>query len=77
MDITEKFKQFILKLQNLEDKQKKIILWTIVAVLAAAMGYFWFKITMNRLSNLGSEIGKIQLPQIEMSNIDQNSTENK
>ncbi len=77
MDITEKFKQFILKLQNLEDKQKKIILWTIVAVLAVAMGLFWLNITKNRLSNLGEELNKIKLPQIEMSNIDQNSTENK
>jgi hypothetical protein len=57
--------EFIKKLQNLPDKHKKIILWVIVAILAIAFCFFWFKGAMNKLSNLGNEIGKIQLPQIE------------
>jgi len=48
------FKEFITKLQNLPDKQKKIVLWTIVAVLAVIMGYFWVRGTMNSLSKIGN-----------------------
>jgi hypothetical protein len=61
-----KIKEFITKLQNLPDKQKKIILWTVVSILGLIMAFFWFKATLNSLSNLGGEIGNIQLPQIEI-----------
>lgn len=58
-------REFIVKLQNLSDKQKKIVLWTIVVVLGLIMGFFWFRATMNRISDLGDEFGNIQFPSIE------------
>jgi len=64
------FKEFINKLQNLPDKQKKIILWTIVAVLGITMGYFWIQSAMNSLSKIGNSIGQIQLPDIQTPGVD-------
>ncbi len=59
------FKSKLEYLRNLPDKQKKIILWVIVAVLAIIMGFFWVKSAINRISNLGSEIENVQFPSIE------------
>ena len=58
-------KNFIQKLQSLSDKQKKIVLWTIVVILGLVMGLFWIKSTMNRLSDIGKDIGQIEFPQLE------------
>ncbi len=63
-------KEFIIKLQGLPDKHKKIILWTIVAILAVAMGYFWIRGTMNNLQKLGENINQIKLPDIQMPTTD-------
>jgi len=38
-----KFHEFVTKLQNLPDKNKKIILWTIVGVLGLIMAIFWIR----------------------------------
>ena len=46
------FKEFITKLQNLPDNQKKMILWTIVAILALGMGFLWFKISISRFAKI-------------------------
>ncbi len=51
-----KIKDFIVKLQNLPDKQKKIILWTIVVILGLIMGYFWIRGTMNSLQKMGQQV---------------------
>lgn len=59
--------QFLNKLQNLPDNKKKIILWVIVGVLAAIMGYFWIKSAGERLNKMGESIGQINLPQLETS----------
>ena len=61
---------FITKLQVLPDKQKKIILWTIVAVLVIVMGYFWIRGTMNSLQKIGESVNQINPPQIELSKIE-------
>lgn len=60
-----KIKEFIAKLQNLPDNKKTIVLWTIVAVLAIIMGYFWVNSAIKNLSEMGESIGQIQLPEIE------------
>jgi len=60
------FQEFINKLQKLPDKQKKIILWVIVIILAFIMGFFWFKSAINKLEKLGEAAGNIQLPAIEI-----------
>lgn len=56
-------KDFIKKLQGLEEKQKKIILWAIVGILAVIMGFFWIKSTLYRLENMESV--DLQFPQLE------------
>ncbi|MCX6718730.1 MAG: hypothetical protein NTY81_04010 [Candidatus Staskawiczbacteria bacterium] len=47
-----KIREFIIKLQNLPEQKKKIILWTIVVILAVIMGYFWIVSAMNSLSKI-------------------------
>ncbi|OGZ85053.1 MAG: hypothetical protein A2599_00305 [Candidatus Staskawiczbacteria bacterium RIFOXYD1_FULL_39_28] len=44
------FKEFIAKLQNLSDTNKKIVLWTIVAILGLIMAYFWINSAINKIS---------------------------
>ena len=62
-------RNFLDRLQNLPDKQKKIIMWTIVAVLALVMGFFWVTGVINSLSKMNGEMGKIKIPQINIPNI--------
>lgn len=60
------YKKFLLKLQNLPDNKKKIILWVVVAILAVIMGSFWINGAINNFQKIGESIGQIELPQIEM-----------
>jgi hypothetical protein len=66
---TEKIRNFFIKLQNLPETNKKIILWAIVIVMGGVMGYFWVQSSANRLSELGegannqeAQITDIKLP---------------
>ncbi len=59
------FHAYLEKLRALSDKQKKIVLWTIVVVLGIIMGLFWIRGALNSLSEMGSAVGQIQLPEIE------------
>ncbi|GEM_PF-2319180 len=59
------FQFYLQKLQGLSDKQKKIVLWTIVAVLAIIMGFFWIRSVGDRLNKISENVGQIKLPQIE------------
>lgn len=70
------FKELINKLQDLPDKQKKIILWTIVVILAVGMGYFWVIGAINNLSKIGKSISSINLPSMNFpsTNILQTTT---
>ena len=45
--------KFLEKLRNLPENKKKIILWTIIAVLGLIMGYFWVNNLINTLNKLG------------------------
>lgn len=63
------FREFIIKLQNLPDKHKKVVLWTIVAVLGLTMGYFWVRGAMNNLQKMGESMSQIKLPEIQTSEI--------
>ncbi len=65
------FKDYLQKLQALPDKQKKIVLWTIVAILAIVMGYFWIRSAAKRLEDLGKsvKIPQIEMPQTELPDI--------
>lgn len=46
------FKVYLEKLRNLSDKQKKILLWSVVAVLAIIMGFFWIKSVADKLNQI-------------------------
>lgn len=69
MKIGEKIRETLVKLQSLPEQKKKVVLWTIVAVLAVVMGIFWVKASITNLSKLDQEVNKIELPKIEIPNI--------
>ncbi len=58
-------KNYLEKLRALPDKQKKIILWGIITILALGLGFFWFKNTVTRFSKIEESIKKINFPSIE------------
>jgi hypothetical protein len=60
-----KLREFILKLQNLPEKKKIIILWMIVAVLGLGMGFFWVRGAINSFSKIGESVKSINLPNIK------------
>lgn len=62
------FKVQLEKLKALPDRQKKIIMWAVVGVLAVVMLIFWFKSAMNRLSNIGQGM-QIDFPKMETEDI--------
>ncbi len=70
-NLKQKIKDFIVKLQALDEKQKKIIMWTIVGILAVIMGIFWIKGTLYKIENMGeinlgfSEMEIIKTTEIE------------
>ena len=45
------FRVYLEKLRALSDNQKKIILWIIVAILALVLGFWWVKMTGERVRN--------------------------
>jgi len=61
-----KIKDYLERLRGLSDKNKKIVLWTIVAVLGLIMGLFWINGAVNSLLKLGDQVGEMKLPYIEM-----------
>ena len=69
MTIIEKVGKFFTKLQSLPEGQKKIILWTIVTIVAAIMGYFWIKGATKTFSEFGKGIQSIEIPQLDTSNM--------
>lgn len=69
MDTAAKIRKFLAKLQNLPEQKKKIILWTIVAILAIVMGFFWIRGAMNNLSKISGEVQNIKIPQVDIPNI--------
>jgi len=71
--IKEKLKNFVEYLRGLDDKQKKVILWTVVGIFGAIMAFFWIKSVMYKLENL--EPINFNLPQIETPAIIDNNTQ--
>jgi len=63
------FRDYIKKLQNLSEMKKKIVLWTIVVILAVVMGFFWIKGTINNFSKLNFGTIKNELPSVDIKNI--------
>ena len=61
-----KIKNYLEKLRALPDKQKKIVLWTIVSILVLVMGYFWIKSAADKLNKLGENVNQIKLPEIQV-----------
>jgi len=56
MDIKLKIKNWLEWLRGLSDMNKKIILWTIVAIAAVIMGYFWVRETVNNFQKINIQI---------------------
>ena len=55
------------RLQGLPESKKKIILWTVVVILAVFMGFFWVKGVISTVSKIGGEVQNVKIPQIDTS----------
>jgi len=64
MNFAERNRKFVEKMQALPENKKKIILWTIVVILAIIMGIFWIKSAANNFSRIGKDIN-IEIPILE------------
>jgi len=64
VDLQNNLKNYITKLQALTDKQKKIILWTVVVILALIMIVFWARTAAKRIDDISKNI---KFPEIEVS----------
>ncbi|MCX6722607.1 MAG: hypothetical protein NT094_00890 [Candidatus Staskawiczbacteria bacterium] len=60
-----KIRDFILKIQALPEKNKKIILVTIVVIFAVILGYFWIISAINNLDKIGKNVSQIKLPELQ------------
>ena len=69
MDIAEKIKIFLTKLQALPENKKLIILWAIVVILGLPMGIFWVKGAIKSFSKIGESISSVKLPEINTSDM--------
>lgn len=67
MTFAERNRKFLEKLRNLPDKQKKIILWTVVIIAGILLGSLWVKSAVYNFSKIGENISKVNLPEIDLS----------
>jgi hypothetical protein len=82
MALADKVRITLEKLQGLPEETKKIILWTIVVILALIMGIFWINGALNSIQQASQDVGNIQLPTIEtpsikMPDLEENKTPEK
>ncbi len=70
MDKAQKIKDFLTKLQNLPDKQKKVILWSVVIFFGLIMGAFWINGTINRFSKIGEATKSVNIPSLNLPSTD-------
>jgi hypothetical protein len=68
MDFAERNRIFLKKLRDLPEHQKKIILWTIVIILALIMGTFWVRSAAYNFLKIGGEIKNVKMPEINTPN---------
>ena len=61
-----KLHEFIKKLQNLPDLQKKIILFAVVGVAAVIMGYFLVKSTARNIGKIAESAKSMDLPDLNL-----------
>lgn len=69
MNIKEKSKEILIKLQNLSETKKKLILWLVVLIAAIILSSIFMKTVTQKLDN-------IKLPEFGGMNINSSSTEN-
>jgi len=81
MKFAERNRKFIEKLQSLPEKQKKIILWGTVGILAIMMGFFWVRGARENFLKIGQEVKNIKIPQVNTQDFpkmpDLNNLENQ
>jgi hypothetical protein len=65
MDFIKKIKTYLEKLQALEEKRKKIILWSIVAILALIMGFLWVRSVANKVPQISQNIQNINIQELK------------
>jgi len=60
--------RFLEKIQRLPEKKRKVILWSIVTVLAVSLLFWWLNSFQNRVKGFQKEefIEELNLPEIEI-----------
>jgi hypothetical protein len=69
MNIFEKIRNFLKKLQELPDNKKKIILWMIVVIVAGTMLVFWIMGIIKSIPATEKAIRNVNIPKIDMPDI--------
>jgi len=59
-------KDFIIKLRALPDNQKKIVMWAVVAVIAAILGIIWFNMSAKRVFQIQKSSVKLSVLPLTM-----------
>ncbi|MCX6720222.1 MAG: hypothetical protein NTW11_00165 [Candidatus Staskawiczbacteria bacterium] len=65
MNFADRNRKFLEKMRGLPEQKKKIVLWTIVAVLAVIMGIFWIRGAVTNFSKIGESVKSINLENIK------------
>ncbi len=60
--------KFLERIQQLPEKKRKVILWSIVTILAISLLFWWFNGFQDRIKGFQKEefIEELNLPEIEM-----------
>lgn len=69
MNLSEKIRNFLEKLQSFPEDRKKIILWTIIVILAIPGGFFWIKDTMSGIKKIAHNISQMKIFETPVSNV--------
>src|SRR3989344_3350709 len=77
MDSYNKIRNSIVKLQNLPEKQKKIILFAVIVISAMILLFFNIKATKNAILKIGTSVASINLQNIDIGASNSNFQTNR
>ncbi len=66
MKISEKIRNFIVKLQALPEAKKKIVFFSVMAIVVLIVGVWGFFATKNNIGKIGESVKNINLPKFDM-----------
>ena len=69
----DKIKNFVGKLQNLPENQRKTIFFTIIAILAVILLILGVKLTLNDISKIGASLQSAEIPKFNSTYLQDNT----